>query len=43
MLIDACRPFQWRERFAVANRFSVDMRKKVWEKWFSSLEKTRRP
>jgi UbiD family decarboxylase len=42
MLIDACRPFQWRERFAVANRFSVDMRRKVWEKWFSSLEKTRR-
>jgi UbiD family decarboxylase len=42
MLIDACRPFPWREQFAVANRFSMEMRKKVWEKWFSDLQKTKR-
>jgi hypothetical protein len=33
MLIDACKPFAWRERFPVANRFSADMREKISKKW----------
>lgn len=42
MLIDACRPFLWRDQFPVPNRFSAAMRKQIWEKWFANLEKTRR-
>lgn len=37
MLIDACKPFSWRERFPAANRFSREMRQKVWQKWAASL------
>jgi UbiD family decarboxylase len=37
MLIDACKPFHWRDRFALANRFSAPMRDKVWEKWAPKL------
>jgi len=33
MLIDACKPFHWRDRFPMSNRFSLDMRAKVREKW----------
>jgi len=33
MLIDACKPFAWRDRFPMANRFSLDMRAQVREKW----------
>jgi hypothetical protein len=41
MLIDACRPFTWREQFASPNRFSEPMRKRIWQKWLADLEKTR--
>jgi UbiD family decarboxylase len=41
VLIDACRPYEWRDQFAVANRFSEEMRKKTWEKWFSGRERTK--
>ena len=33
MLIDACKPFHWREHFAVANKFSAEKREEIWEKW----------
>jgi UbiD family decarboxylase len=33
MLIDACKPFHWRDKFPVTNRFSDSMRAKVWEQW----------
>lgn len=33
MLIDACKPFHWRDRFPVSNHFSPEMRAKTWEKW----------
>ena len=39
MLIDACKPFPWRERFPVANRFSREMKEKVWQKWADSLQR----
>lgn len=42
MLIDACRPFPWRDQFSVPNRFSAAMRKQIWEKWFANLEKAKR-
>jgi UbiD family decarboxylase len=38
MLIDACKPFSWRERFPLANKFSAEMRKEIWEKWMAQLE-----
>jgi len=41
MLIDACRPFTWRDQFANSNRFSEQMRKRIWQKWLADLEKTR--
>jgi UbiD family decarboxylase len=37
MLIDACKPFQWREQFALANKFSAQMREQIWEKWAPKL------
>ncbi len=37
MLIDACKPFLWRESFPVPNRFSLEMREKIWQKWADSL------
>ena len=37
MLIDACKPFPWRDRFPPANRFSPEMRKKISEKWSRQL------
>jgi UbiD family decarboxylase len=38
MLIDACKPFPWRERFALSNKFSADKRKEIWEKWAAELQ-----
>jgi UbiD family decarboxylase len=38
MLIDACKPFHWRDQFALANKFSADMRDKIWEKWAPKLQ-----
>lgn len=37
MLIDACKPFAWRDRFPVANLFSAEMRAKTWDKWRDRL------
>ena len=37
MLIDACKPFPWRDRFAVANKFSAEKRDEIWEKWAPKL------
>ena len=37
MLIDACKPFHWREHFAVANKFSAEKREEIWEKWAPKL------
>jgi 3-polyprenyl-4-hydroxybenzoate decarboxylase len=37
MLIDACKPFPWRDQFALANKFSSDKREEVWEKWGPKL------
>jgi UbiD family decarboxylase len=37
MLIDACKPFPWRDRFPVPNRFSAEIRKQVWNKWFRTV------
>lgn len=42
MLIDACRPFTWRDQFPLPNRFSEKMRKKIEQKWIASLEKKSR-
>lgn len=33
MLIDACKPFTWRDRFPKSNRFSAEKKKEIAEKW----------
>jgi UbiD family decarboxylase len=33
LLIDACRPFAWRDKFPVSNVFDPETRKKVAERW----------
>jgi UbiD family decarboxylase len=33
MLIDACKPFTWRDRFPLSNKFSAEKRKEIAEKW----------
>jgi UbiD family decarboxylase len=38
LLIDACKPFSWRDRFALANKFSAEKREEVWEKWAPKLQ-----
>jgi UbiD family decarboxylase len=38
MLIDACRPFPWRDQFPVPNRFGDDYRAQIWKKWGTLLE-----
>ncbi len=38
MLIDACKPFHWRDRFALANKFSAEKREEIWEKWATKLQ-----
>jgi UbiD family decarboxylase len=37
MLIDATKPFHWRDKFAIANKFSADKREEIWEKWAPKL------
>jgi UbiD family decarboxylase len=37
MLIDASKPFHWRDQFALANKFSAEKREQVWEKWAPKL------
>ncbi len=37
MLIDACKPFPWRDRFPQTNRFSREMSEQVWERWRDRL------
>ena len=38
MLIDACKPFPWRDRFPMSNKFSAEKRKEVWDKWMTHLQ-----
>ncbi len=38
MLINACRPYSWRDRFPKTNVFSASDRKRVEEKWRDLLE-----
>jgi UbiD family decarboxylase len=38
MLIDACKPFPWRDQFALANKFSSDKREQIWKKWAPKLQ-----
>jgi UbiD family decarboxylase len=37
MLIDACKPFPWRDRFPASNKFSAEKRKEIAEKWSCDL------
>jgi hypothetical protein len=37
MAIDACKPFHWRDQFALANKFSAEKRDEIWEKWAPKL------
>jgi 4-hydroxy-3-polyprenylbenzoate decarboxylase len=39
MLINACKPFAWREQFAKTNVFNAEDRKKLHAKWGELLEK----
>jgi UbiD family decarboxylase len=39
MLIDACKPFPWRDRFAMSNKFSVEKRKETADKWSRELSR----
>ncbi len=36
MLIDACRPFSWKDEFPASNRFGPAMRKQIWDKWLAN-------
>lgn len=38
MLIDACKPFPWRDRFPMSNKFSAEKRKEIWQKWMADLQ-----
>ena len=40
MLIDACKPYPWRDRFPRANKFSAKKRTEIWEKWAAQLQKS---
>jgi 4-hydroxy-3-polyprenylbenzoate decarboxylase len=42
MLINACKPFAWREQFAKTNVFNAEDRRKLQAKWGSLLEKATR-
>jgi hypothetical protein len=37
MLIDACKPFPWRNRFPESNKFSAEKRKEIAKKWSRDL------
>jgi UbiD family decarboxylase len=39
MLIDACKPFPWRDRFPMSNKFSSEKRKEIWQKWMGQIQK----
>ena len=39
MLINACKPFAWREQFAKTNVFGAEDRKKLQAKWSELLGK----
>src|SRR5262245_28499639 len=43
MLIDACKPVPWRDRFPVSNKFSAEKRKEITAKWSSELSWLSRP
>jgi hypothetical protein len=43
MLIDACKPFPWRDRFPMSNKFSAEKRKEIVEKWSRELSQLSRP
>ena len=38
MLIDACKPFPWRDRFPMSNKFSTEKREEIWQKWMAHLQ-----
>jgi UbiD family decarboxylase len=38
MMIDACKPYHWRDQFPLANKFSAAVRETVWEKWAPKLK-----
>jgi hypothetical protein len=38
MLINACKPFAWRDQFAKTNVFSFEDRKKLQTKWGELLD-----
>jgi UbiD family decarboxylase len=40
MLIDACKPYFWRDRFPRANKFSAEKRREIWDKWVAQLQKS---
>jgi hypothetical protein len=40
MLIDACKPYPWRDRFPRANKFSAEKRREIWDKWVAQLQKS---
>jgi hypothetical protein len=33
VLIDACKPFTWADRFPMSNKFSAEKRREIAEKW----------
>ena len=37
MIIDACKPFYWRDRFPPVNKASKELRTKVIEKWVNKI------
>ncbi len=37
-LINACKPFAWKDKFPISNRFDDDYRAQVWDRWKSRLE-----
>lgn len=43
MLINACRPFSWRDRFPESNVFAAADRQKVADKWRDLLENLSEP
>jgi 4-hydroxy-3-polyprenylbenzoate decarboxylase len=38
MLVDACKPFHWREQFPASNVASPELRRKVAAKWKDALK-----
>jgi UbiD family decarboxylase len=42
MLVDACKPFHWRDKFPMTNRFADDKRREVAAKWSRELSELAR-